>query len=294
MLTGIEDRLEELKASVRRDNAWLRFFVEYDSPEKLVDLLMRDRPLTKHDRRLLQAIPTLMKDGLTSTNVEVRNIVLIRKVIVKYLENRLKDMGIDSNSPKLDHLSIGMNTEISILNRWHKVITNGSISISMTATIDVPKKYYLPGFQENEIILPSRYGNITVDAKLPYATVIVKVNGIADLSKNYIYFNGRSISDKEAYAEFLESYQDMPWYRKFGVLAPTPFEKWIKAQKTAKATYRIPTELVETGMTSERMLRSEANNFAKQVSSEFSSLWTGILDHPLVHFRKPLMKLKKR
>ncbi len=81
------------------------------------------------------------------------------------------------------------------------------------------QKILLTGFQENEIILPSRYGNITVDAKLPYATVIVKVNGVADLSKNYIYFNGRSISDKEAYAEFLESYQDMPWYRKFGVFS---------------------------------------------------------------------------
>ena len=103
------------------------------------------------------------------------------------------------------------------------------------------QKILLTGFQENEIILPSRYGNITVDAKLPYATVIVKVNGVADLSKNYIYFNGRSISDKEACENFWKAIRTCLGIASLVFLAPTPFEKWIKAQKTAKATYRIPT-----------------------------------------------------
>ena len=294
MLDKVDERIKTLKNAVRKDQAWIRLFEEYNTGKDLTDLLMVNRQLTKHEKKLLMAVPELRWNSAID-HLQLRNILLIRKTIIHFLEQQLLSLHeIKSNSSLVDHISFGTNTAITLLNRWYKVESVNQLSISMIATIDVSKKYFLPGFKEKEIILPSRCSDIPVDSVLSYATVVVKVLGIADLSNKYIYYNGRIVSEHQGYNEFLESYQAKPWYRKIGAFAPTPFDKWIEEQThSAKPPYVDPKLLLKSGVVTNAFLTAQADLFAQQVSSEFDTLWSNVLGHPHVNFRTPIIKLKR-
>ncbi len=290
----ISNQVNELKKEIRKDNAWIRLLTEYDSAELLTKLLMVNRQLTKHEKRLLNALPELHWSTEAITNVEYRNVVLIRNQIKKFLEKRLRDYCIEPNSSKLDHITLGNSNTLSVFNAWHKTIKKDRLLISVIATIDVPKEYYISGFQQKEIILPSRCADVSVNTNIPYATVIVKIVGIANLGKQYIYKDGSIISAQEGYNEFLENYQNRPWYRRLGALVPKPFTEWICEQKIAKAPSIDPQDTLKEGIIVPEVLKHEANKIADEVSYEFSTLWTEILGHYQIKFRKPQIKLKNR
>lgn len=179
---------------------------------------------------------------------------------------------------------------IQIDNKWIvNVELNTDQRVQLVIKLNLPrpiKKNYLFSSDQELICIPIFGCREFYSLSNCYANATVKIRQAQSQSNLLVVYDGQIMTAYEAYRKIQDTYRKQPWYRKWKIEPPDPFETWYKSARKPQSNYQIDRTLTKMLNTPEgkKKILAKSSPTIKNIEDAFNQLWHEELNYPAIQF----------